>query len=149
MKEVLFEVLKKIEPYQFITVSINHDYWTLCREDAIFPLATSVKRKDNPFNLRSHYSIFDAVDADTAESYEKYESEHTIEYNGINIVVEKEILEIEYADTHIKLVTQTSDGINTTYVNYRSIDYIKVKDIVTDRLVEDYNRLQYEISINK
>ncbi len=149
MKEVLFEVLKKIEPYQFITVSINHDYWTLCREDAIFPLATCVKRKDNPFNLRSHYSIFDAVDADTAESYEKYESEHTIEYNGINIVVEKEILEIEYADTHIKLVTQTSDGINTTYVNYRSIDYIKVKDIVTDRLVEDYNRLQYEISINK
>ena len=147
MKKILFEILNDIEPYQVITVSIHHDYWTLCREDAIFPLATCIKRSDSPFNTGNIFRSF--INEETASHYENYDLNHTIEYNEKKILIEKEILDIKYTNEYIKLTTQNQDGINTNYINYNSIDFIKIKNVIADDLLEEYNKLQYEISINK
>ncbi len=147
MKNVLQDVLKNIEPHQLITVSIRHDYWTLCREDAVFPLAISVKRAESPsYMLRSAYSLMDAVTPDITEHYDRYDLDHTIEFDGIKMVIEREILGIEYHDDYIKIITKNADDTQISYINYDSIDFIKVREDKADNLLENYNRFQYEIN---
>ena len=150
MKNVLQDVLKNIEPYQLIAVSIRHDYWTLCREDAEFPLAISVKRLESPsYMFRSSYSLMDMVTPDIAEHYNKYDIDHTIEFDGVKMVIEGEILDIEYHDNYIKIVIKNADNTQVSYINYDSIDFIKVKQDEADNLLESYNKFQYEIANNK
>ena len=150
MKNVLQDVLKNIEPYQLITVSIRHDYWTLCREDAEFPLAISVKRLESPsYMYRSSYSLMDMVTPDIAEHYDKYDIDHTIEFNGIKMVIEIELLGVEYHDNYIKITMKNADNTQISYINYDSIDFIKVKEDEADNLLESYNKFQYEITNNK
>lgn len=150
MKNVLQDVLKNIEPYQLITVSIRHDYWTLCREDAEFPLAISVKRLESPsYMYRSSYSLMDMVTPDIAEHYDKYDIDHTIEFNGIKMVIEIELLSVEYHDNYIKITMKNADNTQVSYINYDSIDFIKVKEDEADNLLESYNKFQYEITNNK
>lgn len=147
MKNVLQDVLKNIEPYQLITVSIRHDYWTLCREDAEFPLATSVKRLESPsYMFRSSYSLMDMVTPDIAEHYDKYDIDHTIEFDGVKMVIEREILDIEYHDNYIKIITKNADDTQISYINYDSIDFIKVREDIADNLLEKFNKFQYEIN---
>jgi hypothetical protein len=150
MKNILQDVLKDIEPYQLIAVSIRHDYWTLCREDAEFPLAISVKRLESPsYMFRSSYSLMDMVTPDIAEHYNKYDIDHTIEFDGVKMVIEGEILDIEYHDNYIKIVIKNADNTQVSYINYDSIDFIKVKKDEADNLLESYNKFQYEIANNK
>ena len=150
MKNILQDVLKDIEPYQLIAVSIRHDYWTLCREDAEFPLAISVKRLESPsYMFRSSYSLMDMVTPDIAEHYNKYDIDHTIEFDGVKMVIEGEILDIEYHDNYIKIVIKNADNTQVSYINYDSIDFIKVKQDEADNLLESYNKFQYEIANNK
>lgn len=147
MKNVLQDVLKNIEPYQLITVSIRHDYWTLCREDAEFPLAISIKRLESPsYMFRSSYSLMDMVTPDIAEHYDKYDIDHTIEFDGVKMVIEREILDIEYHDNHIKIITKNADDTQISYINYDSIDFIKVREDIADNLLEKFNKFQYEIN---
>ena len=147
MKNVLQDVLKNIEPHQLIAVSIRHDYWLLCREDAVFPLATSVKRLESPsYMFRSSYSLMDMVTPDIAEHYDKYDIDHTIEFDGVKMVIEREILNIEYHDDYIKIITKNADETQTSYVNYDSIDFIKVREDIADNLLEKFNKFQYEIN---
>ena len=147
MKNVLQDVLKNIEPYQLITVSIRHDYWTLCREDAEFPLAISIKRLESPsYMFRSSYSLMDMVTPDIAEHYDKYDIDHTIEFDGVKMVIEREILDIEYHDNYIKIITKNADDTQISYINYDSIDFIKVREDIADNLLEKFNKFQYEIN---
>ena len=150
MKKVLQDVLKDIEPYQLIMVSIRHDYWTLCREDAEFPIAISVKRLESPsYMYRSSYSLMDMVDPDIAEHYNQYDIDHTIEFDGVKMAIDMELLGIEYHDDYIKVTIKNADHTQVCYINYDSIDSIKVKQDAADNLLESYNKFQYEISINK
>ena len=150
MKNVLQDILKDIEPYQLITVSIRHDYWTLCREDAEFPLAVSVKRLESPsYMYRSSYSLMDMVTPDIAEHYNKYDIDHTVEFNGVKMVIDGEILDIEYHDDYIKIIIKHADDTQVSYINYDSIDFIKVKKDEADNLLESYNKFQYEVANNK
>lgn len=150
MKNVLQDVLNNIEPYQLITVSIRHDYWTLCREDAVFPLAISVKRTESPqYMFRSSYSLLDTVTPDITEHYDKYDIDHTIEFDGVKMIIEREILNIEYHDNYIKIVTKNADDTQTSYINYDSIDFIKVREDIADNLLEKFNKFQYEVVNNK
>ena len=150
MKNILQDVLKDIEPYQLITVSIRHDYWTLCREDAEFPLAVSVKRLESPsYMYRSSYSLMDMVTPDIAEHYNKYDIDHTVEFNGVKMVIDGEILDIEYHDDYIKIIIKHADDTQVSYINYDSIDFIKVKKDEADNLLESYNKFQYEVANNK
>lgn len=150
MKNILQDVLKNIEPYQLIGVSIRHDYWTLCREDAVFPLAISVKRLESQaYMYRSSYSLMDMVTPDIAEHYNKYDIDHTIEFDGVKMVIEGEILDIEYHDNYIKIVIKNADNTQVLYINYDSIDFIKVKQDEADNLLENYNKFQYEMANNK
>lgn len=150
MKNILQDVLKNIEPYQLIAVSIRHDYWTLCREDAVFPLAISVKRLESQaYMYRSSYSLMDMVTPDIAEHYNKYDIDHTIEFDGVKMVIEGEILDIEYHDNYIKIVIKNADNTQVLYINYDSIDFIKVKQDEADNLLENYNKFQYEMANNK
>lgn len=150
MKNVLQDVLKNIEPYQLIAVSIRHDYWTLCREDAVFPMAISVKRLESQaYMYRSSYSLMDMVTPDIAEHYNKYDIDHTIEFDGVKMVIEGEILDIEYHDNYIKIVIKNADNTQVLYINYDSIDFIKVKQDEADNLLENYNKFQYEMANNK
>ena len=147
MKNVLQDVLKNIEPHQLIAVSIRHDYWLLCREDAVFPLAISVKRLESPsYMFRSSYSLMDMVTPDIAEHYDKYDIDHTIEFDGVKMVIEREILDIEYHDNHIKIITKNADDTQISYINYDSIDFIKVREDIADNLLEKFNKFQYEIN---
>ena len=147
MKNVLQDVLKNIEPYQLITVSIRHDYWTLCREDAEFPLAISIKRLESPsYMFRSSYSLMDMVTPDIAEHYDKYDIDHTMEFDGVKMVIEREILDIEYHDNYIKIITKNADDTQISYINYDSIDFIKVREDIADNLLEKFNKFQYEIN---
>lgn len=150
MKKVLFDILNEIQPYELITVCINHDYWTLCRQDAIFPLAIDLKRIDSSFtiNIQDRY-LFNGLDEEIANNIIQYESDHTIEYDNKKFVIEREILSIEYEDDYIKLSVQSEDGILTNYINYNSIDYIRLKTSAADNLLEKYNELQYMIANNK
>ena len=150
MKNILQDVLKNIEPYQLIGVSIRHDYWTLCREDAVFPMAISVKRLESQaYMYRSSYSLMDMVTPDIAEHYNKYDIDHTIEFDGVKMVIEGEILDIEYHDNYIKIVIKNADNTQVLYINYDSIDFIKVKQDEADNLLENYNKFQYEMANNK
>ena len=150
MKNILQDVLKDIEPYQLITVSIRHDYWTLCREDAEFPLAVSVKRLESPsYMYRSSYSLMDMVTPDIAEHYNKYDIDHTVEFNGVKMVIDGEILDIEYHDNYIKIIIKHADDTQVSYIKYDSIDFIKVKKDEADNLLESYNKFQYEVANNK
>ena len=150
MKNILQDVLNNIKPYQLITVSIHHDYWTLCREDAVFPLAVSVKRTESPsYMYRNSYSLLDMVSPDLSEHYDQYDLEHSLEFNGIKMVIEREILEIKYCDNYIKIVSKNADNTQISYINYDSIDFIKVKEDEADNLLESYNKFQYEITNNK
>jgi hypothetical protein len=147
MKNILKDVLNSIEPYQLIAVSIRHDYWTLCREDAIFPLAISVKRlESSSYMYRSSYSLMDMVTPDIAEYYNQYDIDHTIEFDGTKMIIEREILEIEYHDNYIKLKVKDADNEQTIFINYDSIDFIKVRENVADNLLEKFNKFQYEIN---
>ena len=147
MKNVLQDVLKNIEPHQLIAVSIRHDYWLLCREDAVFPLAISVKRLESPsYMFRSSYSLMDMVTPDIAEHYDKYDIDHTIEFDGVKMVIEREILDIEYHDNYIKIITKNADDTQISYINYDSIDFIKVREDIADNLLEKFNKFQYEIN---
>ena len=149
MKNVLQDVLKNIEPYQLITVSIRHDYWTLCREDAEFPLAISVKRLESPsYMYRNSYSLMDMVTPDIAEHYDKYDIDHTIEFNGIKMVIEIELLGVEYHDNYIKITMKNADNTQVSYINYDSIDFVKIRTDEADNLLENYNKFQYEITRN-
>ena len=147
MKNVLQDVLKNIKPYQLITVSIRHDYWTLCREDAEFPLAISIKRLESPsYMYRNSYSLMDMVTPDIAEHYDKYDIDHTIEFDGVKMVIEIELLGIEYHDNYIKITMKNADNTQVSYINYDSIDFIKVKKDEADNLLEKFNKFQYEIN---
>ena len=149
MKNVLQDILNNIEPYQLITVSIHHDYWTLCREDAVFPLAISVKRTESSqYMYRSSYSLLDMVSPDIAEHYDKYDIDHTIEFNGIKMVIEIELLGIEYHDNYIKITMKNADNTQVSYINYDSIDFVKIRTDEADNLLENYNKFQYEITRN-
>ena len=150
MKKVLQDVLKDIEPYQLIMVSIRHDYWTLCREDAEFPIAISVKRLESPsYMYRSSYSLMDMVTPDIAEHYSRYDIDHTIEFDGVKMVIDMELLGVEYHDDYIKITMKNADNTQVSYINYDSIDFIKVKQDEADNLLENYNKFQYEIANNK
>ena len=147
MKNVLQDILKNIEPYQLIAVSIRHDYWTLCREDAEFPLAISVKRLESQaYMYRSSYSLMDMVTPDIAEHYNKYDIDHTIEFDGVKMVIEMELLGVEYHDDYIKVTMKNADNTQVSYINYDSIDFVKVKQDEADNLLESYNKFQYEIN---
>jgi hypothetical protein len=147
MKNILKDVLNSVEPYQLIAVSIRHDYWTLCREDAIFPLAISVKRlESSSYMYRSSYSLMDMVTPDIAEYYNQYDIDHTIEFDGTKMIIEREILEIEYHENYIKLKVKDADNEQTIFINYDSIDFIKVRENVADNLLEKFNKFQYEIN---
>ena len=116
MKKVLQDVLKDIEPYQLIMVSIRHDYWTLCREDAEFPIAISVKRLESPsYMYRSSYSLMDMVTPDIAEHYSRYDIDHTIEFDGVKMVIDMELLGVEYHDDYIK-VTMKNAANNSSFL---------------------------------
>ena len=150
MKNILQDVLKDIEPYQLITVSIRHDYWTLCREDAEFPLAVSVKRLESPsYMYRSSYSLMDMVTPDIAEHYNRYDIDHTIEFDGVKMVIDMELLGVEYHDDYIKITMKNADNTQVSYINYDSIDFIKVKKDEADNILESYNKFQYEVANNK
>ena len=147
MKNVLQDVLKNIEPYQLIAVSIRHDYWTLCTEDATFPIAISVKRLESQaYMYRSSYSLMDMVTPDIAEHYNQYDIDHTIEFDGVKMVIEMELLGVEYHDDYIKITMKNADNTQVSYINYDSIDFIKVKQDEADNLLENYNKFQYEIN---
>lgn len=150
MKNVLQDILKDIEPYQLIMISIRHDYWTLCREDAEFPIAISVKRLESPsYMYRSSYSLMDMVTPDIAEHYSRYDIDHTIEFDGVKMAIEMELLGIEYHDDYIKVTMKNADNTQVSYINYDSIDFIKVKQDEADNLLESYNKFQYEVANNK
>ena len=150
MKKMLKDVLNSIEPHQLITVSIRHDYWTLCREDAVFPLAISVKRLESlSYIFRSSYSMIDGITPDVAEHYNQYDVDHTVEFDGVKMTIEREILNIEYHDNYIKLVTKDADNEQTMFINYDSIDFIRIREKTADNLLERFNKFQYEVSINK
>ena len=147
MKNVLQDILKNIEPYQLIMISIRHDYWTLCREDAEFPIAISVKRLESPsYMYRSSYSLMDMVTPDIAEHYNRYDIDHTIEFDGVKMVIDMELLGVEYHDDYIKITMKNADNTQVSYINYDSIDFIKVKQDEADNLLENYNKFQYEIN---
>lgn len=149
MKNVLQDVLKNIEPHQLITVSIRHDYWTLCRPDAVFPLATCIKRNDDPLDMyRTSFLSSNIIDPEITEHYNQYDLDHNLEFNGIKLTIEREILEIEYRDDYIKLITKNAENTQTIYINYDSIDFVKVNTNEADNLLENYNKFQYEITRN-
>ena len=49
----------------------------------------------------------------------------------------------------IKVTMKNADNTQVSYINYDSIDFIKVKQDEADNLLENYNKFQYEMANNK
>ena len=65
------------------------------------------------------------------------------------MAIDMELLGIEYHDDYIKITMKNADNTQVSYINYDSIDFIKVKQDEADNLLENYNKFQYEMANNK
>ena len=144
MKDILFDVLNKIEPYKIIKLNIGNNEIYVCREDSCFPMAIRFLDYDPEME---HTNYFYSYNEEHSLGYVKT---HKITLDDTDFLIESEILNVEYYDKYFYVTLNSVGGISTHYIPYDSVSYISIYDTYamasSSKLVVNYNKIQYELN---
>ena len=143
IKDILFDILKELEPYEFINVSINNNNFPLCKENALFPLACRLIDYDPEVPANYYYT-------EDEEYTMAYAQSHRIMLGDKEYLIESELLETKYYDKYVYLKIANMMGIQEYYIPYDSINYIHVMNLEcridhANHYAMKYNKIQYEL----
>ncbi len=144
MKEVLFDLLEKIEPYNLIKLSIGNNEMYVCRDNAYFPMAVRFLEYEPEMSRSNYFYTYEPNDVTG------YVDSHKITLDNNDYLIETELTTVEYYDDHIYIELNGIVGTSKYYVSYDSINYMSISSSNTmaasSRLVMQYNKLQYEMN---
>lgn len=143
MKDILFDVLNKIEPYKIIKLNIGNNEIYVCREDSCFPMAIRFLDYEPEMEHANYFYSYN-------EEYSlEYVKTHKITLDNTDFLIESEILNVEYYDKYFYVTLNSVGGISTHYIPYDSVSYISIYDTYamasSSKLVVNYNKIQYEL----
>lgn len=144
MKDILFDVLNKIEPYKIIKLNIGNNEIYVCREDSYFPMAIRFLDYESEMEQTNYFYSYNE------EHSLEYVKTHKITLDDTDFLIESEILNVEYYDKYFYVALNTVGGISTHYIPYDSVSYISIYDTYAmasgSKLVVNYNKIQYELN---
>ena len=150
IKELLFQLLDEIEPYELLYLFNNKSYCprAVCSNKSILPIAIEI-RKANSFTDEDELTYLrEFASKDEQDNIIRYKNDNTILIDDEKYLVTEKILYIKYYDNYYEIVIQDQESTYTVYETYDSIQNIKRVNISNGKLL-DYNKMIYEININK
>ena len=94
MKDILFDVLNKIEPYKIIKLNIGNNEIYVCREDSYFPMAIRFLDYESEMEQTNYFYSYNE------EHSLEYVKTHKITLDDTDFLIESEILNVEYYDKY-------------------------------------------------
>ena len=144
MKQLLFNLLNTVEPYQVIKLAIGNNEIYVCREDALFPVAVRFIDYEPEMEQSNYFYSYEI------ENSFAYVSSHKVMLNNNEYLIDTEIVDVKYYDDYFYVVLGCVGGTSTHYIPYSSISYISIYDSNTmatcSKLVINYNKIQYELN---
>ena len=146
MKELLFEILNKSEPYKLIKVAVANNEFYVCREDSCLPMAVRFLEYEPEMERSNYFYTYDQGET------VNYVNSHKITLNEREFLIETEITNIEYYDDYFQVTLNSVGGTSEYYVSYDSISYLShcstnsISASATSKSVAEYNKIQYELN---
>jgi hypothetical protein len=150
IKEILFQLLDEIEPYELLYLFNNKSYCprVVCSNKSLLPIATEI-RKASTFPEEDELAYLrEFTSEEEQNNIINYKNDNTVLINNEKYLITEKILYIKYYDSYYEIVVQDQESTYTVYETYDSIQNIKRVNISNGKLL-DYNKMIYEININK
>ena len=144
MKELLFEILNKSEPYKLIKVVVGNNEFYVCREDSYLPMAVRFIEYEPEMERANYFYTYEPDD--TVE----YIKTHKITLDEREYIIETELTNIKFYDDYFQLTLDSVGGVSEYYVSYDSITYLSYCNSnsisASSKVVTNYNKIQYELN---
>lgn len=143
IKDIIFNILEGLEPYEFVDISINNNNLPLCKKNALLPLACRLIDYDPDVAPNYYYT-------EDEEYAVAYIESHRVMLGDKEYLIESELLEIDYYDKYIHLKIMNMMGVQEYYIPYNSINYIHAINLEcrvdhANHYAMKYNKIQYEL----
>lgn len=145
IKNIIFDILNKIKPYELIKIQINNEELYICREDAYFPLAIrSIDYEPEMENGNYFYSH-------NTEELHNYIKSHRYTLDENEYIIENEVTYIKYHDRYIHLAMASISGTYDYFIPYNSIScacliHSNNMSRCCNGGILNYNKIQYELN---
>lgn len=150
IKEILFQLLDEIEPYELLYLFNNKSYCprVVCSNKSILPIAIEIRKASNFPEEEELAYLREFTSKEEQDNIMKYKNDNTVLIDDEKYLVTEKILYIKYYDNYYEIVIQDQESTYTVYETYDSIQNIKRVNMSNGKLL-DYNKMIYEININK
>ena len=144
MKDLLFDVLDKLQPYEHVEAFVGAHYVPLCKPDATLPFILSLSYEEEGYdNVHNYY----CTDDNEYERLHEYIQNNQIEMQGKNYLLSKQIVDIHYLDEYIYIEINSVRKKDHYYIPYSSINAIERQSEPLG-LVYQANYLTWELNNN-
>ncbi len=144
MKELLFEILNKSEPYKLIKVAVGNNEFYVCREDSCLPMAVRFIEYEPEMERENYFYTYEPDDA------VEYVKTHKITLDEREYIIETELTNIKFYDDYFQVAINSVGGFSEYYVSYDSITYLSYCNTnsisASSKAVVKYNKIQYELN---
>lgn len=151
IKQLLFELLDKIEPNELLELRISKQYHAvyLANKESILPLAIEMRYEpEEEISLEEVYR--QAFSERAIDEYEqKYVTDHTIMINERRYIIIEELIDFQLFDDYFTVTISNPDGTFTDYYKYDDIICIRIKHEGRNPIIKEYNTLNYKYKTNK
>lgn len=151
IKELLFELLDKVEPNDLLEIRIDRQYNNvyIANKQSVYPLAIEMQNYPSDMDERLETAYRREFFIDDLPYTTKFLMDHTIILNEKKYIISEELVDVQYFDDYFSVTTSNQTGISTTYFKYSSIKSIKIRHEDAYSVVKEYNSLNCNFKSDK